>query len=80
MSKKLDKDAANLERLARAKISTIKRIVLEGAGTGESAVNSTQTRSRAIEMAVFESLQVRKALRRFRRMQRKRLRNEGADR
>lgn len=80
MSKKLDKNEANLERLARAKIGTIKRIVLEDAGAGQSAANSPQIRSREIETAVFESLQVRKALKRFRRMQAKRLRNERAER
>lgn len=76
MSKKLDKNAANLERLAQAKISTIKRIVLEDVSAGGPAVNSAQIRSREIEMAVFESLQVRKALKRFRRMQAKRSRIE----
>lgn len=80
MAKKLDKNAANLERLAQAKISTIKRIVLEGASAGGSAVNTVQIGSREIEMAIFESIQVRKALKRFRRMQAKRLRIEKSGR
>ncbi|HSO74510.1 MAG TPA: hypothetical protein VLU47_06705 [Blastocatellia bacterium] len=79
MSKKLDKNEANLERLARTKISTIQRIVLEDVRPGGSAMNP-QVRSRKIETAVFESVQVRKALKRFRRMQAKRLKNERADR
>lgn len=79
MSKKLDKNEANLERLARTKISTIQRIVLEDVRPGQSAMNP-QVRSRKIETAVFESVQVRKALKRFRRMQAKRLKNERADR
>lgn len=80
MSKKLDKNEANLERLARTKISTIQRIVLEDVRPGGSAMNNPQLRSREIETAVFESLQVRKALKRFRRMQAKRLKNERANR
>lgn len=79
MSKKLDKNEANLERLARTKIRTIRRIVLEEAHPGGSAMNP-QVRSRKIETAVFESVQVRKALKRFRRMQAKRLKTEQAGR
>ena len=79
MSKKLDKNAANLERLAQAKIHAIRRIVLEDAPTSP-ALNSAGVRSREIETVVFESLQVRKALKRFRRMQAKRLKNAGAQR
>ncbi len=80
MSKKHDRNTENLERLAEAKISRIKRIVLEDPGTNGSAAQGSQARSREIERAVFESLQVRKALKRFRRMQAKRLRNERAER
>ena len=80
MSKKLNKNTANLERLAQAKINTIKRIVLEDARIGGSTMHNAHMRSREIETAVFESLQVRKALKRFRRMQAKRLRNEMTDR
>lgn len=79
MSKKLAKNAATLERLARSKINTIQRIVLEEDRPGGSAMNS-QVRSRKIETAVFESVQVRKALKRFRRMQAKRLKTEPAGR
>lgn len=79
MSKKLEKNAATLERIARTKISTIQRIVLEAARPGGSAMNNPQVSSREIETAVFESLQVRKALKRFRRMQAKRLKNERAN-
>ena len=80
MSKKFTKNGETLERLARAKISTIKRIVLEDASNGGATANNPQIRSLEIERAVFESLQVRKALKRFRRMQAKRLRNERTDR
>ena len=79
MSKKLEKYTANLERLSRKKISTIQRIVLEEARPGGSAMNP-QVRSRKIETAVFESVQGRKALTRFRRIQAKRLKTEQAGR
>ena len=78
MSKKLDKNAANLERLAEAKIDAIRRIVLADAQPGRAAVNDPAVRSREIETVVFESVQVRKALKRFSRIQAKRLRNAGA--
>ena len=80
MSKKLDKNTANLERLAEAKIDAIRRIVLAEAEPNRAAVNNPTVRSREIETVVFESLQVRKALKRFRRLQAKRLKNAGADR
>ena len=74
MSKKLERSAEILERIARAKIGTIRRVVLDHAATGEAHINGTRIGSRRIETAVFESLQVRKALKRLRRMQAKRLR------
>jgi len=80
MSKKLDKNTANLERLAEAKIHAIRRIVLADADQNSPAVNDSGIRSREIETVVFESLQVRKALRRFRRQQARRLKNARADR
>ena len=73
MSKKNEKSAADLERIAQDKISAIRRIVLDPAGQGAS-INGAGMRSREIETAVFESLRVRKALRRVRRTQARRLR------
>ena len=77
MSKKLEKSAANLERIAQDKIGTIRRVVLDHADAGEAHIHGTRFGARRIETAVFESLQVRKALRRLRRMQAKRLRDAG---
>lgn len=74
MSKKLEKSAENLERIAQDKIGTIRRVVLDHFSAGEAPINGTRIGSRRIETAVFESLQVRKALKRLRRMQAKRLR------
>jgi hypothetical protein len=77
MPKKLEKSAANLERIAQDKIGTIRLVMLHHAGRGEAPVNGTRIGSRQIETAVFESLQVRKALKRLRRIQAKRLRKAG---
>ena len=74
MSKKLQKSAENLERIAQDKIGTIRRVVLDHFGAGEAPINGNRSGSRRIETAVFESLQVRKALKRLRRLQAKRLR------
>jgi len=77
MSKKLQKNAENLERIAQDKIGTIRRVVLDHFGAGEASINGNRSGSRRIETAVFESLQVRKALKRLRRMQAKRPRKAG---
>lgn len=77
MSKKIEKSAADLERIAQHKISEIRRVVLDHAGHGGSANNGAGTRSHEIETVVFESLRVRKALMRMRRTQSKQLRKAG---
>ena len=77
MSKKIEKSAADLERIAQDKISEIRRVVLDHAGQHESPANGAGTGSREIEAVVFESLRVRKALMRIRRTQSKRLRKAG---
>ena len=73
MSKKTEKSAADLERIAREKISAIRRIVLDPAIQPASA-HTSGIRSRQIETVVFESIRVRKALKRVRRNQARRLR------
>ncbi|MEK6304413.1 MAG: hypothetical protein AABO41_27300 [Acidobacteriota bacterium] len=73
MSKKSEKSAEDLERIAQDKISAIRRIVLDPAGQGGS-INGAGMRSREIETVVFESLRVRKALKRVRRTQARQLR------
>lgn len=77
MSKKIEKSAADLERLSQDKISEIRRVVLDHAGQSGSPIGSGGVGSREIETAVFESLRVRKALKRIRRTQAKRLRKAG---
>ena len=77
MSKKIEKSAADLERIAQDKISEIRRVVLDHGGEGGSPINGTGASSREIETVVFESLRVRKALMRIRRSQSKRLRKTG---
>jgi hypothetical protein len=85
MSKNIEKSAADLERIAQEKISEIsrvvldhagqvRRVVLDHAGQVRSSANGAGERSREIETVVLESLRVRKALKRVRRTQAKRLR------
>ena len=76
MSKKNEKSAADLARLAQDKISAIRRVVLESAGR-DGTISESGMRSREIETVVFESLRVRKALKRVRRTQARRLRKTG---
>lgn len=73
MPKKNEKTEADLERIAQDKISAIRRVVLDNAGLGAS-INESGKRSREIETVVFESLRVRKALKRVRKIQARRLR------
>lgn len=77
MSKKVEKSAADLERIAQNKISEIRRVVLDHAGEGGASISGAGPSSREIETVVFESLRVRKALMRIRRTQSKRLRKAG---
>jgi hypothetical protein len=77
MSKKIEKSAVDLERIAQDKISEIRRVVLDHADQGGSTIIGAGTRSREIETVVFESLRVRKALMRVRRTGLKRLRKAG---
>jgi hypothetical protein len=74
MSKNIEKSAADLERIAQEKISEIRRVVLDHAGQVRASTNGAGERSREIETVVLESLRVRKALKRVRRTQAKRLR------
>ena len=76
MSKKNEKSSADLERLAREKISAIRRVVLENVSQGGS-ITESGIRSREIELVVLESLRVRKALKRVRRTEARRLRKAG---
>jgi hypothetical protein len=72
MSKKIEKSAADLERIAQDKITAIRRIVLDAAG--QTSISANGIRSREIETVVLESIRVRKALKRVRRTQARRLR------
>jgi hypothetical protein len=80
MSKRLERNATDLERIARDKIETIRRAVSDFAETTRSTGEHDPVRSRRLrhmETVVFEYIEVSKALGQLRKkMRAKRMREE----